>query len=98
MDDGGLAVVRLKPLGAGDGGGETSATSDPSVRTEVSYTLATPNVITLAGRSWKYARHIIEPASTVSLIFICDCYFVLSSKTSKARCIRCIHNRKIIFP
>lgn len=64
MNDGGLAVVRLKPLGAGGGGGESSAgTTDDDDSRSLSYNLS-PNRISIGGRCWKYPRHIVPPGST----------------------------------
>lgn len=55
-DDGGLAVVRVKPLGAGGGGGEVSACED----LVDSALETTPHSIGVKGRIFTYPEHVIE--------------------------------------
>ena len=57
-DDGGLGVVRIKPLGAGGGGGERSAHAGTSGH--VSYSTS-PASITVTGREFDYPSHVISP-------------------------------------
>ena len=61
-DDGGLGVVRIKPLGSGGGGGEASAvvaTRDGApLPPSVQYTARS---VTIDGRVFKYPRHVISP-------------------------------------
>ncbi|EOD20793.1 hypothetical protein EMIHUDRAFT_117465 [Emiliania huxleyi CCMP1516] len=58
MNDGGLAVVRMKPLGAGGGGGErSSASGAPS-----GVTFSAPKAeVTVDGRLFSYPSHVIAP-------------------------------------
>ena len=58
MDDGGLGVVRIKPLGAGGGGGERSAISGPAAGVSFS---ANPPHLTVDNREFSYPSHIITP-------------------------------------
>ena len=64
FSDGGLAVVRIKPLGAGGGGGERSATSG---RAALHATSRGIRVGDSGGRSggnakvWTYPQHVIAP-------------------------------------
>ena len=64
---GSLAVVRLKPLGAGGGGIEASAGS--SRASNLSYT-ASPsfNTITVEDKTWKYPAYIVPPESPQELM------------------------------
>ena len=61
-DDGGLGVVRIKPLGAGGGGGEISALSggnrpqEPSVKR-----CANHGGVCANGRHFEYPSHVVEP-------------------------------------
>ena len=57
-DDGGLGVVRIKPLGAGGGGGERSAAYGPASAVTFS---TNPPSITVDGRLFEYPSHIITP-------------------------------------
>ena len=58
MNDGGLGVVRIKPLGAGGGGGERSAAS--GAPTGVSFSTDQAEV-TVDGRRFHYPSHVIAP-------------------------------------
>ena len=57
-DDGGLGVVRIKPLGAGGGGGERSAQYGKS--TAVTFSTQ-PAELTVDGRRFDYPSHVIAP-------------------------------------
>ena len=65
-DDGGLGVVRIKPLGAGGGGGERSAFLGPSRR--IDYTTR-PATVTVDGRLFAYPSHIITPEMDQAALF-----------------------------
>ena len=58
MNDGGLGVVRIKPLGAGGGGGERSAAS--GAPTGVSFSTDQAE-LTVDGRKFSYPSHVIAP-------------------------------------
>ena len=57
-DDGGLGVVRIKPMGAGGGGGERSAAG--VTVGGVSFTTK-PAEVTVDGRTFSYPSHVIGP-------------------------------------
>ena len=61
-DDGGLAVVRVKPLGAGGGGGERSAkaAAEAAPSGGVEYSTDPPS-LTVGGRTFSYPSHVIAP-------------------------------------
>ena len=59
-DDGGLGVVRIKPLGAGGGGGERSAQSAAGTSVGVTYSVQQAQ-ITVAGSEFTYPSHVIAP-------------------------------------
>ena len=59
-DDGGLGVVRIKPLGAGGGGGERSAQSALGAAAGVAYSVQQAQ-ITVAGSEFTYPSHVIAP-------------------------------------
>ena len=66
FSDGGLAVVRIKPLGAGGGGGERSAASG---RAAVHATDRGIRVGDSAGKVWTYPRHVIAPEDDQAALY-----------------------------
>ena len=57
-DDGGLGVVRIKPLGAGGGGGERSASTGANNAVRFSTEAAD---VTVDNRHFDYPSHVISP-------------------------------------
>ena len=60
MDDGGLGVVRIKPLGAGGGGGERSAAWSTGDNNAVRFSTEAADV-TVDNRHFDYPSHVISP-------------------------------------
>lgn len=59
-NDGGLGVVRIKPLGAGGGGGERSAQYASASDAGVTFSTEASQV-TVEGRRFTYPSHVISP-------------------------------------
>ena len=65
-NDGGLGVVRIKPLGAGGGGGERSAQCGRSAAVTFS---TNPAELTVDGRRFVYPSHVIAPEMDQQALF-----------------------------
>ena len=59
MDDGGHGVIRIKPLGAGGGGGESSAHA--AAEGDVTFSMHPP-FVQLGPARFTYPSHVIAPA------------------------------------
>ncbi|GMH80492.1 hypothetical protein TrLO_g15753 [Triparma laevis f. longispina] len=63
-DNGGMSVVRLKPLGAGGCCVESSAESKTDASPPLTYNIAPGNKsITVYNKTWSYPKHVIPPTS-----------------------------------
>jgi len=62
-DNKGLGVVRIKPLGAGGGGGEKSAKSGVSA---IQYTKST---VSIKGKSFSYPTMVVDPTMKQDVLF-----------------------------
>ena len=65
LDDGGQGVVRIKPMGAGGGGGETSAAADAR---PMQFSTDPPAVLAGA-HEFRYPRHVIGPERDQQSLF-----------------------------
>ena len=65
LDDGGQGVVRIKPMGAGGGGGETSAADDAR---PMQFSTDPPAVLAGA-HEFRYPRHVIGPERDQQSLF-----------------------------
>jgi hypothetical protein len=67
VEDGGLGVVRVKPLGAGGGGGEKSALTASDARGVIFDTVKAE--IKVDGRRFAYPSHVIGPSMDQQALF-----------------------------